>query len=72
MNTMQFKFQSFRRGTYVIRWALEAYYLAQAVVSYTLVLRPERIILAGLLLAKKHLKNEFKKQIPLTGTARGI
>ncbi|GAY75526.1 fructokinase [Sporolactobacillus inulinus] len=49
---MQFKFQSFRRGTYVIRWALEAYYLAQAVVSYTLVLRPEQIILAGLLLAK--------------------
>ncbi|WP_018923537.1 ROK family protein [Salsuginibacillus kocurii] len=45
-------------------WRLEAHYLAQALVSYTLVLRPERIILGGGVMQQPHLlpliHEEFK------------
>ncbi|WP_100489312.1 ROK family protein [Sporolactobacillus pectinivorans] len=44
-------------------WELEAYYLAQALISYTLILRPERIILGGGLMKQKQIfkliRNEF-------------
>lgn len=44
-------------------WELEAYYLAQAMISYTLILRPERIILGGGLMKQKQIfkliRNEF-------------
>lgn len=36
-------------------WEMEAYYLAQALVSYTLVLSPERIILGGGVMKQKQL-----------------
>lgn len=46
-------------------WEIEAYYLAQALVSYTLTLRPERIILGGGVMKQKQLfpliRNEFVK-----------
>lgn len=44
-------------------WELEAYYLAQALISYTLILRPERIILGGGLMKQKQIfkliRNKF-------------
>lgn len=46
-------------------WEIEAYYLAQALVSYTLTLRPERIILGGGVMKQKQLfpliRSEFTK-----------
>jgi len=36
-------------------WELEAYYLAQALITYTLTLRPEKIILGGGVMKQKHL-----------------
>lgn len=54
-------------------WELEAYYLAQALISYTLVLRPERIILGGGLMKQKqifqliraHFKNMLNDYVDL-------
>jgi fructokinase len=46
-------------------WEIEAYYLVQALVSYTLTLRPERIILGGGVMKQKQLfpliRSEFIK-----------
>lgn len=46
-------------------WEIEAYYLAQALVSYTLILSPEKIILGGGVMKQKQLypliRQEFKK-----------
>lgn len=46
-------------------WELEAYYLAQALVDYTLVLRPEKIILGGGVMKQTQLfpliRESFKK-----------
>lgn len=46
-------------------WELEAYYLAQALVDYTVILRPEKIILGGGVMKQKQLfpliRNEFAK-----------
>ncbi|MRH44270.1 ROK family protein [Aquibacillus halophilus] len=46
-------------------WEMEAYYLAQALVDYTLILRPERIILGGGVMKQKQLfsliRTEFGK-----------
>ena len=46
-------------------WEIEAYYIAQALVSYTLILRPEKIIIGGGVSKQKHLfpiiRKEFKK-----------
>src|SRR5690606_19540387 len=48
-------------------WELEAFYLAQALVSYTLVLRPEKIILGGGVMKQDHLfpliSHEFARMI---------
>jgi fructokinase len=48
-------------------WELEAYYIAQALVGYTLILRPEKIILGGGVMQQDQLlpliRNEFKKQL---------
>lgn len=43
-------------------WELEAYYLAQALVSYTLVLRPERIILGGGIMKQKQIFHLIREQ----------
>lgn len=46
-------------------WDIEAYYLAQALVDYTLILRPETIILGGGVMKQKQLypliRNQFSK-----------
>lgn len=46
-------------------WKMEAYYLAQGIVNYTLTLRSEKIILGGGVMKQKQLlpliRNEFKK-----------
>ncbi|GER74051.1 ROK family protein [Weizmannia acidilactici] len=48
-------------------WELEAYYIAQALVSYTLVLRPERIILGGGIMNQKQIfqfiRQQFKEML---------
>ncbi|MFT8318173.1 MAG: ROK family protein [Sporolactobacillus sp.] len=48
-------------------WQLEAYYLAQALVSYTMILRPERMILGGGLMKQKKLfpliREQFHKML---------
>lgn len=48
-------------------WELEAYYLAQALVSYTLILRPERIILGGGIMKQKQIfqliREQFKQML---------
>lgn len=48
-------------------WEIEAYYLAQALVNYTLILRPEKVILGGGVMKQKQLfpliRNEFAKLI---------
>lgn len=43
-------------------WEMEAYYLAQALMSYTLILRPERIILGGGVMKQKQLFDLIRKQ----------
>ncbi|MCL6572120.1 MAG: ROK family protein [Bacillus sp. (in: Bacteria)] len=46
-------------------WEMEAYYIAQALVNYTLILRPEKVILGGGVMKQKQLfpliRNEFTK-----------
>ncbi|MBS4535639.1 ROK family protein [Clostridium sp. D2Q-14] len=46
-------------------WGIVAYYLAQALVNYTLVLRPEKIILGGGVMNQPHMldlvKEEFER-----------
>ncbi|WP_160725057.1 ROK family protein [Bacillus sp. USDA818B3_A] len=46
-------------------WKLEAYYIAQALISYTLILRPEKIILGGGVMKQRQLfpliRAEFKR-----------
>lgn len=48
-------------------WALEAFYLAQALVNYTLVLSPDKIIVGGGVMQQPHLlamiKTAFTKQL---------
>ena len=48
-------------------WELEAYYIAQAIVTYTLVLSPAKIILGGGVMQQRHLlsmiKESFIKQM---------
>jgi fructokinase len=48
-------------------WELEAYYLAQALVSFTLILRPEHIILGGGLMKQKQIfqliREQFKQML---------
>jgi fructokinase len=43
-------------------WELESYYLAQALVSYTLVLRPQRIILGGGIMKQKQIFHLIREQ----------
>lgn len=48
-------------------WVLEAYYLAQAAMTYTTILRPDCIIMGGGVMSQKHLftqiRKEFKKMM---------
>ncbi|WP_096438718.1 ROK family protein [Alteribacter populi] len=44
-------------------WELEAYYLAQAIMNYTLVLSPERIILGGGVLKQEGLYRLIRKKV---------
>lgn len=50
-------------------WELEAYYLAQALVSYTLILRPEKIILGGGVMKQEQLFKLVRKEF--TALMRG-
>ena len=44
-------------------WELEAYYLAQAVVNYILILSPERIIMGGGVMKQKHMFPLIRKNV---------
>ena len=44
-------------------WELEAYYLAQALVNYILILSPERIILGGGVMKQKHMFPLIRKNV---------
>lgn len=48
-------------------WELEAYYIAQALINYTLILSPEKIILGGGVMNQHHLiqkiRQSFQKQL---------
>ncbi|GFH42153.1 fructokinase [Lactococcus hodotermopsidis] len=43
-------------------WDIQAYYIAQAAVQATLILRPERIIFGGGVMAQEHMMNRVRKQ----------
>lgn len=43
-------------------WELQAYYLAQALVAYTLILQPEKIILGGGVMKQPHLLPKIQQQ----------
>ena len=43
-------------------WDIQAYYIAQAAVSATLTLRPEKIIFGGGVMAQEHMMNRVRKQ----------
>lgn len=43
-------------------WELEAYYLAQALINYTMILSPERIILGGGVMKQEHLLTLIREQ----------
>lgn len=43
-------------------WEIEANYIAQALMSYTLTIRPEKIILGGGVMAQEHLLNSIRSQ----------
>lgn len=44
-------------------WELEAYYLAQAVVNYIMILSPQRIILGGGVMHQEHLLPLIRKEV---------
>jgi fructokinase len=44
-------------------WELEAYYLAQAIVNYTLVLSPERVILGGGVMKQENLYSLIRGKV---------
>jgi fructokinase len=44
-------------------WALEAHYIAQALMSYTLCFSPERIILGGGVMAQQHLFPMIRREL---------
>ncbi len=43
-------------------WDIQAYYIAQAAVQATLILRPEKIIFGGGVMAQEHMMNRVHKQ----------
>lgn len=43
-------------------WQLQSYYIAQALVNYTLTLAPERIILGGGVMNQNHLVHKIREQ----------
>lgn len=43
-------------------WEIEAFYLAQALVNYTLILSPEKIILGGGVMKQTQLLDLIKKE----------
>lgn len=46
-----------------IAWEIEAYYIAQALVNYILILSPKRILLGGGVMHQKHLFPLIRKQV---------
>ncbi|PKM94385.1 MAG: fructokinase [Firmicutes bacterium HGW-Firmicutes-1] len=44
-------------------WEMEAYYLAQGVLTYIMILSPERIILGGGVMGQKHLLDMVRKNV---------
>lgn len=46
-----------------IAWDIEAYYIAQAVVSYILTLSPEKIILGGGVMKQEQLFSKIRKEV---------
>lgn len=46
-----------------IAWEIEAYYIAQALVNYILILSPNRILLGGGVMHQKHLFPLIRKQV---------
>lgn len=43
-------------------WELQAYYLAQALMAYTLILNPEKIVLGGGVMNQPHLLEKIRQQ----------
>lgn len=43
-------------------WAIQAYYIAQALINYTLTLAPEKIILGGGVMNQDHLLQKIRQQ----------
>lgn len=43
-------------------WDIQAYYIAQALMSYTLILAPDRIVLGGGVMNQDHLLGKIRKQ----------
>ena len=43
-------------------WDIQAYYIAQAAVTTTLTLRPEKIIFGGGVMAQEHMMQRVRKQ----------
>ncbi|PKM50377.1 MAG: fructokinase [Firmicutes bacterium HGW-Firmicutes-7] len=44
-------------------WEMEAYYLAQGILNYIMILSPERIILGGGVMGQKHLYPMIRKKV---------
>lgn len=44
-------------------WELEAYYIAQAIVNYILILSPERIVLGGGVMHQEHLLPMIRREV---------
>ncbi|MGX7245012.1 ROK family protein [Enterococcus quebecensis] len=49
-------------GTHDV-WAIEAFYLAQALMNYTLILSPEKIILGGGVMKQQHLFPKIRESL---------
>lgn len=44
-------------------WEMEAYYIAQAIVNYILILSPQRIVLGGGVMHQEHLMPLIRTQV---------
>lgn len=63
----RFGMKAYDLGEDHLAWQIEAYYIAQALINYTMILSPERIILGGGVMKQKQLfpliREEFKKAL---------